>query len=78
MWIVSNEQLLAWMRNPVPVSELNSFAALKCTSPQVDESKKICNGIPENEDGLLSHCAFSDFPFFTCVRLPPLKCDAVG
>lgn len=29
---------------------------------------QICNGMPQNEKGLLSHCAFSDFPFYTCVR----------
>ena len=46
----------------------DSVAALKCSTPQVDPSKKICNGIPGNEAGLLSHCAFPDFPFFTCVR----------
>jgi hypothetical protein len=27
----------------------------------------ICNGILQNENGLLSHCAFGDFPFFTCM-----------
>lgn len=67
VWIVSNEQLLAWVRNPVPVSELDSFAPLKCSTPQVDSSLKICNGIPQNEAGLLEECDFPDFPFFTCV-----------
>jgi hypothetical protein len=66
VWIVSNEQLLAWVRNPVPLSQLNDFGPLKCSTPAVDQ--KICNGMPENEAGLLSHCAFSDFPFYTCVR----------
>jgi len=70
VWIVSNEQLLAWVRNPVPVSQLNSFAPLKCASPQVDSSLQICNGIPHNEQGLLSHCDFSDFPFYTCYGCP--------
>jgi hypothetical protein len=70
VWIVSNEQLLAWVQNPVPVSQLGSVDALKCSTPQVDASQKICNGIPQNENGLLSHCAFSDFPFYTCVCAP--------
>jgi hypothetical protein len=65
VWIVSSEQLLYWVMNPVPVSELNSFAPLKCSTPQVNQS--ICDGIPANEQGLLSHCDFPDFPFFTCV-----------
>ncbi|KAJ7909389.1 hypothetical protein B0H13DRAFT_2192837, partial [Mycena leptocephala] len=70
VWIVSNEQLLAWVQNPVPVSQLGSLDALKCSTPQVDASQKICNGIPGNENGLLSHCAFPDFPFFTCYGCP--------
>ncbi|KAH9064067.1 hypothetical protein EDB87DRAFT_1777005 [Lactarius vividus] len=68
VWIVSTEQLLAWVQNPVPVSQLDSVAALKCTTPQVDQA--ICNGIPANEQGLLSHCDFPDFPFFTCYGCP--------
>ncbi|KAH9486218.1 Chitin deacetylase 7 [Psilocybe cubensis] len=70
VWIVSNLQLLEWVRNPVPVSQLSNFAPLKCTTPQVDSSAQICNGIPKNENGLLSHCAFSDFPFYTCYGCP--------
>ncbi|KAF9567743.1 hypothetical protein CPC08DRAFT_680400 [Agrocybe pediades] len=70
VWIVSNEQLLEWVKNPVPVSQLNDFVPLKCSSPNVDASMKICNGVPQNENGLLSHCAFSDFPFYTCYGCP--------
>ncbi|KAF7363099.1 hypothetical protein MVEN_00662300 [Mycena venus] len=70
VWIVSNEQLLAWVQNPVPVSQLGSVDALKCSTPQVDVTQKICNGIPQNENGLLSHCAFSDSPFYTCYGCP--------
>jgi hypothetical protein len=68
VWIVSTEQLLEWVRNPVPLSQLNNFNALKCSTPQV--SDKICNGMPSNEAGLLSHCAFPDFPFYTCYGCP--------
>ena len=70
VWIVSSEQLLEWVRNPVPVSQLNDFAPLKCSTPAVDSSLKICNGIPQNEQGLIELCAFSDFPFYTCERFP--------
>jgi hypothetical protein len=65
VWIVSTEQLLAWVQNPVPVSQLDSFEPLKCSTPQISQS--ICDGIPANEQGLLNHCAFPDFPWFTCV-----------
>ena len=52
----------------MPLSQLNDFAPLKCSTPAVDSSLKICNGIPQNEAGLLDHCAFNDFPYYTCVR----------
>ncbi|KAF7340989.1 hypothetical protein MSAN_02084300 [Mycena sanguinolenta] len=70
VWIVSNEQILAWVQNPVPVSQLDTVDALKCSTPQVPASQKICNGIPGNEDGLLDLCDFSDFPFYTCYGCP--------
>lgn len=69
VWIVSNEQLLAWVRNPVPVSQLNDFAGLKCSTPAVDSTLQICNGMPQNEKGVLELCPFPDFPFYTCVSL---------
>jgi len=68
VWIVSTEQLLAWVQNPVPVSELNSFEPLKCSTPQISQS--ICDGIPANEQGLLNHCDFPDFPWYTCYGCP--------
>lgn len=67
VWIVSNEQLLAWVQNPVPLSQLDTIEALKCSTPDVDPSLQVCNGIPQNEVGLVQECAFSDFPFYTCV-----------
>lgn len=73
VWIVSNEQLLDWVRHPVPVSQLDQVASLKCSTPQVDPSMKICNGVPQNENGLLDHCAFSDFPFYTCYGCPTVQ-----
>ncbi|KAG9121226.1 hypothetical protein FRC07_002908 [Ceratobasidium sp. 392] len=68
VWIVSSEQLLAWVRNPVPASQLNTLKEFQCSVPQV--SDKICNGMPNNEQGLLSHCTFNDFPFYTCYGCP--------
>ncbi|KAG6808581.1 hypothetical protein H0H92_003652 [Tricholoma furcatifolium] len=73
VWIVSNEQLLAWVQNPVPVSQLDSISALKCSTPQVPSTLAICNGIPQNENGLLAQCDFSDFPFYTCYGCPEVE-----
>lgn len=75
VWLVSNEQLLAWMKNPVKASDLNTLDEFKCTSPKVDA--KICNGMPSNEAGLLEHCisdtagdALNNSPFYTCYGCP--------
>ncbi|KAF7369447.1 Carbohydrate esterase family 4 [Mycena venus] len=70
VWIVSNEQLLAWVKNPVPVSQLDSVAALKCSTPKVDASQQICNGMPGNEASVLQHCTFPDYLFYTCYGCP--------
>ncbi|KAF9236840.1 hypothetical protein BU15DRAFT_88965 [Melanogaster broomeanus] len=73
VWIVSNEQLLAWVQNPVPVSQLGTVEALKCLTPDVDPTLRVCNGIPGNEAGLVLECPFSDFPFFTCYGCPEVE-----
>ncbi|KAF8198263.1 hypothetical protein K438DRAFT_1967004 [Mycena galopus ATCC 62051] len=70
VWIVSNEQLLAWVKDPVPISQLNSVDALKCSTPKVDPSLTMCNGIPANEEGLLTSCEFPDYFFYTCYGCP--------
>ncbi|KAJ7292585.1 hypothetical protein C8J57DRAFT_1831 [Mycena rebaudengoi] len=68
VWIVSSEQLLEWVKNPKPVSQLDQVSALKCSTPDVDA--KICNGMPGNEQGLVSLCPFPDSPFYTCYGCP--------
>lgn len=68
VWIVSNAQLLEWVKHPVTMSNLNSVTALGCSTPSVTD--KICNGMPDNEKGLLQNCPFSDFPFTTCYGCP--------
>lgn len=73
VWIISNEQLLGYMRNPQPISQLDNVESLKCSTPQVDPSKQICNGIPGNENGLLDHCDFNDFPWYTCYGCPVVE-----
>ncbi|KAF8555101.1 hypothetical protein OG21DRAFT_1508030 [Imleria badia] len=70
---VSNKQLLAWVQNPVSVSQLDTFDPLKCSTPDIDPTLHICNGIPANEQGLLDECPFSDFPFYTCYGCPRVE-----
>jgi hypothetical protein len=59
------------MQNPTPISGLNNFDGLKCATPAV--SDKICNGMPDNEAGLVQECAFADFPFYTCYGCPSVE-----
>ncbi|GAA6011540.1 hypothetical protein JCM10207_002652 [Rhodosporidiobolus poonsookiae] len=68
VWIVSNVQMLEWMKNPVPNSQMGDVDAFKCTTPDIDD--KICNGMPENEQGLLNKCNFESFPWTTCFYCP--------
>ncbi|KAI5477686.1 chitin deacetylase [Pseudohyphozyma bogoriensis] len=70
VWIVSNSQMLEWLKAPVPISQLSNFTALGCSTPQVDPTLKICNGIEVNEVGLLTNCPFADFPWTTCFGCP--------
>ncbi|KAG6807645.1 hypothetical protein H0H92_006847 [Tricholoma furcatifolium] len=71
--IASNKQLLAWVQNPIPISQLDSISALKCSTPEVPSTLAICNCIPQNENGLLAQCNFSDFPFYTCYGCPEVE-----
>ncbi|PWN50971.1 hypothetical protein IE53DRAFT_368458 [Violaceomyces palustris] len=74
VWIVSNKQLIAWMKNPVTADKLNTLDEFKCQTPDV--SAHICNGMPQNSD-LLEHCIsdtpgdpLNNSPFYTCYGCP--------
>lgn len=71
VWMVSNTQLLAWMKNPVPASQLNTLDEFKCQTPQVNQAV-ICNGMPDKQNTVLQHCISDDpnsdlnrSPFYT-------------
>nr|AEY62513.1 left border a protein [Ustanciosporium gigantosporum] len=74
VWIISNKQLISWMQNPVPASQLNTLDAFKCQTPNVEQH--ICNGFAKNDD-LLEHCIsntagdpLNNSPFYTCYGCP--------
>ncbi|EPQ30700.1 uncharacterized protein PFL1_01601 [Pseudozyma flocculosa PF-1] len=74
VWIISNKQLLAWMKNPVPASQLNTIDEFKCQTPDVKDH--ICNGFAKNSD-LMQHCIsntqgdpLNNSPFYTCYGCP--------
>ncbi|KAF9581002.1 hypothetical protein BGW38_002139 [Lunasporangiospora selenospora] len=50
VWFVTNQQLLAWMKNPVPATQLADQPYMKCERPVV--GKEICNGIEDSTVGV--------------------------
>ncbi|KAJ3041107.1 hypothetical protein HK097_002377, partial [Rhizophlyctis rosea] len=50
VYFVTNQQLLAWIKKPVPTDQMSTF--LPCILPATDKSnKEICDGIDNNGDG---------------------------
>jgi hypothetical protein len=50
VWMVTSSQLIEYMRNPVPVSQLGSQPYMQCPSPP----SNICNGL--GPDSLTETC----------------------
>ncbi|KAF9423958.1 hypothetical protein BGZ94_008114 [Podila epigama] len=73
VWFVTNQQLLEWMKNPVPASELANQEYMKCAQPVI--GKEICNGIDDTKTGtvdskVLETCNFVAGPWSTCYGCP--------
>lgn len=49
VWVVSNQQLLAWMKNPVKASEMANQPYMKCEKPVLPS--EICNGLDDSNSG---------------------------
>ena len=72
-WFVTSQQLLEWMKNPVPADQLKDFAPFSCQVPKV--GKEICNGLDDNGDGtidegLIETCNFGNTTWRTCYGCP--------
>lgn len=73
-WFVTSQQLLAWMKNPVPADQLKTFEPFSCQVPKV--GKEICNGLDDNGDGnidegLIETCNFNNtVTWRTCYGCP--------
>ncbi|KAF8931781.1 hypothetical protein BGZ58_007408 [Dissophora ornata] len=83
VWFVTNQQLLQWMQNPVPASQMADQPYMKCTLPAV--GKEICNGLDDThtgsiDQGVLGTCNFVAGPWSTCYGCPktaPTPADPV-
>ncbi|KAF9915441.1 hypothetical protein BX616_006142 [Lobosporangium transversale] len=73
VWFVTNQQMLEWMKNPVPASQLADQPYMKCNQPAV--GKEICNGLDDTkagsiDKGILEVCNFASGPWSTCYGCP--------
>ncbi|KAI7872325.1 hypothetical protein BDF14DRAFT_1752051 [Spinellus fusiger] len=76
VWFVSNDQLLQWMKNPVPASQLAAQDYMKCEVP--NPGKEICNGLQNItisdvglvSSSLLNMCNFNTSTWGTCFNCP--------
>ncbi|KAF9083012.1 hypothetical protein BGX23_011877 [Mortierella sp. AD031] len=73
VWFVTNQQLLEWMKNPVPASQLADQPYMKCQLPAV--GKEICNGLDDTkagsiDKGTLETCNFVNGSWSTCYGCP--------
>jgi hypothetical protein len=75
VWYVTNTQLLEWMLQPVPKSQVGT-QLLSCLVPDPKpEMTEICDGIDndgdgEIDEGLLLTCYYGDSIFRTCYGCP--------
>ncbi|KAI9492169.1 hypothetical protein BDB00DRAFT_765932 [Zychaea mexicana] len=77
VWVVSNAQLLEWMKNPVPASQLAEQSYMKCDLPNT--GKEICNGLQNItvagvtgvvSSALTNNCNFNTTNWGTCFNCP--------
>ena len=65
VWMVTNAQLIAYMKNPVSASEIGSQPYMQCNlGPQ----NSICNGL--GPDSLVETCNLPEGPLRTCYGCP--------
>lgn len=51
VWLVTNQQLIQWMKNPVKASELGTQDYMQCKQPVI--ATEICNGLDDNHNGVI-------------------------
>ncbi|KAI8913301.1 hypothetical protein EDD86DRAFT_262198, partial [Gorgonomyces haynaldii] len=60
VWMVTHQQLIKYMQNPVPASQLGSQSYMQCTKP-VAPPTNICNGLSNTGVDLCSNLARGTF-----------------
>lgn len=59
------------MRNPVTIPNIANQTWAQCQAPAVPATTKVCNGIEQNENGLLLTCPFADYYWVSNVHSRP-------
>ncbi|KAJ3370527.1 hypothetical protein GGF31_004118 [Allomyces arbusculus] len=76
VYVVSNAQMLAWLRNPQPITS-SSNAGLTCPG-LTTRGTEVCDGLDNDgngvaDDGVLRTCNFPDAVFGTCAAGCPVR-----
>ncbi|KAM3588632.1 hypothetical protein VKS41_001072 [Umbelopsis sp. WA50703] len=45
VWVVTNQQLIEWMKKPVPAAEMSRQPYMSCSVPKINQ--EICNGLDD-------------------------------
>ncbi|KAJ3033591.1 hypothetical protein HDV00_006049 [Rhizophlyctis rosea] len=68
VWIVNNWQVIEYMKDPVPASEVGNKWYMQCTRDPAPPTN-ICNGLG-NSSSLYESCPFAEGTFSTCYGCP--------
>ncbi|KAG2175687.1 hypothetical protein INT43_001334 [Umbelopsis isabellina] len=73
VWVVTNQQLIEWMKKPVPSSQMGSQPYMGCSAPKINQ--EICNGLDDTgitptDAGLLNTCSYAESFFKSCYNCP--------
>jgi hypothetical protein len=75
VFFATSSQVIRWMQNPVPASEVPSMSEMFCPMPPTTSSSEICNGIDDNQnllvdEGVVNTCSYPSNNFQTCAPCP--------
>ncbi|KAJ3032457.1 hypothetical protein HDV00_007532 [Rhizophlyctis rosea] len=68
VWMVTNAQLIEYMKNPVPAAQLGSQSYMQCTHTPAPPTN-ICNGLA-GSSSLVESCNFANGTIRTCYGCP--------
>ncbi|KAJ3358364.1 hypothetical protein GGF32_000464 [Allomyces javanicus] len=80
VYIVSNAQMLEWLRNPQPVSSMG--AGLPCPGSTMTRGPEVCDGLDNDgngvaDDGIMRTCRHPNAVFGTCATGCPVRAPSV-